>query len=68
MFKQIELPTLEEFQKLCENHDWTFGYSDDHRVYTRGRDQRDFLLRCITNGGDDYLNIYTDEAARHPYG
>lgn len=32
--------TLDEFKSMLENHDWFFTYSDDHRYYTRGRDQR----------------------------
>jgi len=32
--------TLETFKSMLETHDWFFTYSDDHRYYTRGRDQR----------------------------
>ena len=26
-----------EFAKRLKNHDWYYGYSDDHKVWTRGR-------------------------------
>ena len=34
-------PTLEErqeFFKQCQSHDWYYQYSDDGRVYDRGRE------------------------------
>lgn len=62
------LPTIEEFTKLCEDHDWTFGYSDDHRAWKKGNEERKYLMKCIRYGGTEYMNIYTDEAARRPYG
>ena len=27
-----------EFGLKLKGHDWSYGYSDDHRVWTRGRD------------------------------
>ena len=30
--------TRSEFGKRLRSHDWYYGYSDDHRVWTRGRD------------------------------
>ncbi len=27
-----------EFGKKIKSHDWYYGYSDDHRVWTRGKD------------------------------
>lgn len=41
------MPTLEEFDayvKQLGNHDWTFEYSDDGRVWRRGKDQQKVLL------------------------
>jgi hypothetical protein len=29
---------LEMFEQLCKKHDWYYDYSDDHSVWTRGRD------------------------------
>jgi len=28
--------TLNKFYDLLETHDWYYGYSDDHRVYSAG--------------------------------
>jgi hypothetical protein len=30
--------TRSEFGKKLRNHDWYFGYSDDHRVWKRGQE------------------------------
>lgn len=35
--------TLDEFKSMLENHDWFFTYSDDHRYYTKGRDERNAI-------------------------
>ena len=31
--------TLETFKSMLETHDWFYTYSDDHRYYTKGRDE-----------------------------
>ena len=30
---------LTRYQTLLQKHDWHYQYSDDHRVWTRGRDE-----------------------------
>ena len=35
---------LVEFEELCKNHDWWYAMSDDHRVWTRGTEERDALI------------------------
>ena len=62
-----KLPTIEEFIKLCKHHDWTFEYSDDHRAWKKGREERDFLMSCVKEGGVDYMHIFTEEAASRAY-
>lgn len=32
-----------EFGKKIKSHDWYYGYSDDHRAWTRGRDAAQVL-------------------------
>ena len=39
--------TINEFETMLRGHDWFYHYSDDHRYYTRGRDQRDAIDRAI---------------------
>lgn len=34
-----------EFGSKLKSHDWYYGYSDDHRVWTRGRDAAARLRR-----------------------
>jgi hypothetical protein len=34
---------IETFTQMVRSHDLTFGYSDDHRAYTRGRDERNAI-------------------------
>ena len=33
------------FGSRVKSHDWYYGYSDDHRVWTRGRDQAAIIRR-----------------------
>ena len=35
-----------EFGRKLKQHDWYYGYSDDHRAWTRGRDQAGVLRRA----------------------
>ena len=48
------LPSLEDFTVLCNNHDWTYEYSDDHSVWKRGSAQRDVLVAICKEGGAEY--------------
>lgn len=36
---ELETFALEMFEQLCKDHDWYYQYSDDHRVWTKGRDE-----------------------------
>ena len=40
---------LQEFYDLLKVHDWSYQYSDDHRHWTRGRDQ-DNMIQNILQG------------------
>ena len=40
-------PDLNTLEKLLKTHDWYYEYSDDHRVWQRGRDERDEIRRQI---------------------
>lgn len=35
-----------EFEKMVRAHDMTFEYSDDHRVWQKGRDQLDAIYKA----------------------
>jgi len=39
--------TLETFKSMLETHDWFYSYSDDHRYYKRGSDQRALINKAL---------------------
>ena len=40
----IKIEMKEKFTNALKSHDWFFDFSDDHSVWTRGRDERDSLV------------------------
>ena len=53
--------TLKDFWHLCNQHYWSFEFSDDHRHWTRGRAQRAELKRVLDYQKDKdhrYRNVY----------
>lgn len=46
-----------DFLNLLKNHDWTYHYSDDHRVYTRGM-RNEQLIMSTMQGRDDLQELY----------
>ena len=44
---------LQEFYDLLKRHDWSFQYSDDHRHWTRGRDQLNQIQGILKKHIDD---------------
>lgn len=57
----MSLPTLKEFESMCKEQDFHYWYSDDHRIYTKGRDKANELQKVVREGGKDYLNIMIKE-------
>lgn len=46
--KQVELPmTDSEFWNACNNFDWFYDFSDDHRVWQKGNRAKGLLVREI---------------------
>ena len=41
--------TVQEFYDVLKAHDWSFNYSDDHRHWTRGRDQMEHIKHILKN-------------------
>jgi transposase-like protein len=35
--------TLDDYTKALQSHDWYYMYSDDHRVYKKGRESADLI-------------------------
>ena len=38
-------PDLETLEKSLKSHDWYYEYSDDHRVWRHGKEQREEIRR-----------------------
>lgn len=55
------LSTLKEFSEACRTHDWYYDYSDDHRVWTRGKEQRGNINRLYKILEDNGLKEKADE-------
>ena len=54
--------TLIEFYDLLARHDWSYQYSDDHRHWTKGRDESDVIQRIVKNNNDNpqFRSLYED--------
>lgn len=54
--------TLTEFYDLLKLHDWSFNYSDDHRHWTKGRDQLDHIQRLLKANTDNpaFKNLFEE--------
>jgi len=55
--------TLETFKTMLETHDWFYTYSDDHRYYTKGRDQRN----AIYDAFDSLIDQGLEQEAKDLY-
>lgn len=40
----MHLQNIEQYRAALRNHDWSYDYSDDPRVYRAGRLEREALL------------------------
>lgn len=40
-------PDLEYLENILSKHDWFYDYSDDHRAWSKGRDQADEIRRQV---------------------
>jgi len=45
--------TEEEFRTMCEQHDLTYAYSDDHSVWRRGTDSLRRVREAAAQLGDE---------------
>lgn len=45
-------PVLIELKSLIEKHDFTYAYSDDHRVWRRGQDSLQ-AIQLVTSKADE---------------
>ncbi len=53
--------SLQEFYDLLKAHDWSYQYSDDHRHWSRGRDEHQQLQNIVRSyKGTAYEKLYND--------
>jgi len=52
------IPSLNEFYKMLENHDWFYDYSDDHRVWRNGSQSMSAIREAIENGSKAYKELF----------
>ena len=52
--------TLTEFYDLLKRHDWSYNYSDDHRVWQKGQDESNMIRHILDGNSRDekYRNLY----------
>ncbi len=49
VFEQMSIhPDLTTLESLLKTHDWYYQYSDDHRVWTKGRERADEIQRQLS--------------------
>lgn len=53
-----EIPSLNKFWKILNNHDWTYNYSDDHSVWRRGTAEYSAIKEIVEAGGDEYKKLF----------
>lgn len=59
----MTVPSLDKLKEMCEQHDWLYFYSDDHKVWARGNAEikaiRDMMILCQESGmGREAKQIY----------
>ena len=66
--EKVMHPDLNTLEKLLKTHDWYYEYSDDHRVWQRGRDERDEIRRqqdiCCGLGLGDIATAMVDKYSK----
>lgn len=53
-----ELPSLNEFYKLLEKHDWFYDYSDDSRVWRKGQQSMSVIRSAVESGPKEYKELF----------
>ena len=53
--------TLEQFEQLLKGHDWYYDYSDDHSVWTRGREHANKIVKARQSLDEQNLLKEADE-------
>lgn len=56
-----EIPSLLEFEKMLDRHDWTYYMSDDFNKYRQGQEFSRFLEGVLETGGPEYQKMYREK-------
>ena len=64
-YSVAERQCLEEFEHMCQQHDWTYQMSDDHRYWVKGQEEYTELMKVyndfqIGSMADDAKKIFED--------
>jgi hypothetical protein len=59
----MTIPSLDKLKEMCEQHDWFYSFSDDHKVWERGNEEikaiREMMILCQESGmGREAKQIY----------
>ena len=58
---EYKVITLQEFYDRLAAHDWSYQYSDDHRHWTKGREEQRALINILNAyKGTAYEKLYND--------
>ena len=50
--------SINDFEMLCKNHDWTYHFSDSHAKWMSGNRVNREIVAHLMNNGDDFKKIY----------
>jgi hypothetical protein len=52
--------SINQFEELLKNHDWSYQMSEDSRYYRRGQMQLKEIESAIAEGGESFQNLYNE--------
>lgn len=50
---------LKDFQSMLDNHDWYYGYSDDHRVWRAGEAESK-RIQAVSKESEAHAKLYQE--------
>lgn len=59
-----EIAALDAYKQRLANHDWTYHFSDDPRIYRAGVSEANQILSLARTGSIEFKKAYNDEHKR----
>jgi len=59
--KNENIKLLVQLEELLKNHDWYYNMSDDHRYYTRGRQESEEIQQTMEKLINNNCGVVTKE-------